>query len=653
MFCEFKEPNYSTFISELENIINIYNKAVQEISESEEIEFVKTIKILEELDEILNIHFTPLSHLNSVMNSEENQKIYEEALPILSSFHTKLAHNNALYEKLKTINANSDEQKRVISENIKDFKLSGVDLPQTTKERLEEIDSKLSLLSNQFSQNLLNATNAFSLIIESEKDIENMPQNAIESAKIEIDGKTCYKFTLQMPSYIAYMTYGPNRKIRESLYQAYTTRAPQNSQIIDEILALRDEKAKLLGFESYAWLALEKRDADTPNDVIEFLEKIANIAKTYAKKELEELSKYAYKLDGIEKLESYDIGYYSEKLKKELFDFDETEVQEYFEQERVLIGLLDMVSNLFNVKFKKTDLKLWHKCVKVYDMYENNKPKARLYFDLEARKEKRGGAWMHDFETHFIDSKDKKHLASAFIVCNFSPKTDTMPSLLRHDDVVTLFHEMGHALHHIFSNNQERSISGINGVAWDVVEFPSQFLENFAYKKEILKTFAKHHKTLESMPDCLLEKIEKSKNFQASLGILRQLEFAMFDIKLHLKLYNSDEAQILLDEIRKTTSLITPPKYNKFQNGFSHIFAGGYAAGYYSYKWAEVLSADAFFECIDESGNFNRSKALGYKENILAKGSLNNMRVLYEKWLGKTPDLGNLFKLYGLEGNQK
>lgn len=651
MFCEFKEPNYSTFIFELENIIDRYNNYVKTISESKEVKFEKTIKLLEDLDEELNLHFTHLSHLNSVMNNEENQKIYEESLPILSAFHTKLTHNKALYEKLKTIETYTEEQKRVISENIKDFKLSGVDLPDETKARLEEIDSRLSFLSNQFSQNLLDATNSFNLIIEDEKDIENMPQNAIKNAKREKDGKTYYEFTLQMPSYIAYMTYGPNRDLREKLYKAYTTRAPENSKIIDEILNLRYEEAKLLGFQNYADLALQKRDASTSNEVIDFLENIVKIARTYAIKELEELENFAYKIDKIKKIESYDIGYYSEKLKKELFDFDETEIQDYFEQNNVLSGLLDLIASLFDVRFEKVDLKLWHDCVKVYDMYENNILKSRLYFDLEARKEKRGGAWMHDFETHFIDSKGKTHLSSAFIVCNFMPESKNSPSLLRHDDVVTLFHEMGHALHHIFSNNKERSISGINGVAWDVVEFPSQFLENFAYKKEILKTFAKHYKTSQDIPDSLLDKIEESKNFQASLGILRQLEFALFDIKLHLKLYNSKEAQVLLDEIRKTTSLIKPPAYNKFQNGFSHIFAGGYAAGYYSYKWAEVLSADAFFECIESSGNFNRSKALGYKENILSKGSLNNMRVLYEKWLGKVPDLNNLFKLYGLESD--
>lgn len=649
MFCKFKEPNYSTFISDIKSIISNYNNAINDISTSDEKDFAKTMKILEDTDEELNIFFTPLSHLNSVMNNDENQEIYEEAIQILSIFHTKLAHNSTLYEKLKTISTSLEEQKRVIGENIKDFELSGVNLPQTTKNRLEDIDSKLSLLSNQFSQNLLNATNSFTLLIENEKDTENMPENILESAKKEQNGNVQYEFTLQMPSYIGYMTYGPNREIREKLYCAYTTRAPENSNIINEILALRNEEATLLGFDNYASLALEKRDASTPYDVIEFLEKIANIAKNYAQKELDELSNFAYKYDGIKKLESYDIGYYSEKLKQELFDFDETEAQEYFEQDRVLSGLLDMVSNLFDVEFKKIDLSLWHECVKVYDMYENGKVKSRLYFDLEARKEKRGGAWMHDFETHFIDSKGKTHLSSAFIVCNFMSANKKMPSLLRHDDVVTLFHEMGHALHHIFSTNKERSISGINGVAWDVVEFPSQFLENFAYKKDILKTFAKHYNTNKNISEDLLEKIESSKNFQASLGILRQIEFALFDIKLHQKLYSSDEAQILLDNIRETTSPIKPPKYNKFQNGFSHIFSGGYAAGYYSYKWAEVLSADAFFECLDNSGNFNKSKALGYKENILSKGNLDNMRVLYEKWLGKTPNLNNLFKLYGLK----
>ncbi|MBT8344385.1 MAG: M3 family peptidase, partial [Sulfurovum sp.] len=365
-----------------------------------------------------------------------------------------------------------------------------------------------------------------------------------------------------------------------------------------------------------------------------------------AKNELAELKAYAKKTDNIEDLAGYDVGYYSEKLKKEKFDFDDTMTKPYFEQSKVLEGLLAIVSELFGVTFKSADVPTWHTCVKPFDIFDNGELSGRIYFDLEARKEKRGGAWMNDWETHYIDNEGSKHLASAFIVCNFSPTTKENPSLLRHDDVVTLFHEMGHAIHHLFGKCHERSVSGINGVAWDVVEFPSQFLENFAYEAAILKRFGFHHKTKEPISDTLLAKIKETKNYQAALSILRQVEFSLFDFKLHQNLYQGEEVQTLLDSIREKTSLLQTPSYNKFQHGFAHIFAGGYAAGYYSYKWAEVLSADAFFSCLDDEAGFNKEHAKGYKEFILANGGAKEMSDLYEEWLGRKADVKSLIKLY-------
>ncbi|HSR73669.1 MAG TPA: M3 family metallopeptidase, partial [Sulfurovum sp.] len=328
------------------------------------------------------------------------------------------------------------------------------------------------------------------------------------------------------------------------------------------------------------------------------------------------------------------------------FDFDDTMTKPYFEQEKVLQGLLYIVSELFAVTFEPADVPTWHACVKPFDIFEEGKLSGRIYFDLEARKEKRGGAWMNDWETHYVDSKGELHLPSAFIVCNFSPTTSKTPSLLRHDDVVTLFHEMGHAIHHLFGKCKERSVSGINGVAWDVVEFPSQFLENFAYEAAILKRFGFHYETDEPISNELMAKIKETKNFQAALGILRQVEFSLFDFVLHQDLYQGEEVQTLLNGIREKTSLLTPPSYNKFQHGFSHIFAGGYAAGYYSYKWAEVLSADAFFSCLDNESGFNKERAKGYKEYILASGGAIEMSELYEEWLGRKADVQSLIKLY-------
>jgi len=646
MFQTFQIDNLENFSEILETLLDAQRKVIHKISHSKDTSYAEVLKPLQDLDEELGLFFTPLSHLNAVMNSEETQKAYETSLPLLSKFSSEMAQNVALFNKIEQIKAKDEEAKTVVKHDIRDFILSGVNLPEEKKKRMEEINLKLSELSNHFSQNLLDATNAYALIITDEKDIAGMPESDIAAAKEKSDGKTVYKFTLQIPSYLAYMTYGPNREYRKELSKAYNTRAPQNAEVIDQILSLKQEKAKLLGFENYAEYALETRDASTQEEVIGFLNDLADAATPQAKNELEELKAFALKIDHIDDLATHDVGYYSEKLKKEKFDFDDTMTKPYFEQNRVLEGLLNIVSDLFDVTFKPVDVPTWHSCVKPFDIYEGEKLSGRIYFDLEARKEKRGGAWMNDWETHFVDSKGEEHLASAFIVCNFSPATKQTPSLLRHDDVVTLFHEMGHAIHHLFGKCHERSVSGINGVAWDVVEFPSQFLENFAYEEAILKRFGFHHETGEPISEELMAKIKETKNFQAALGILRQVEFSLFDFKLHQKLYQGEEVQALLDTVREKTSLLKPPSYNKFQHGFAHIFAGGYAAGYYSYKWAEVLSADAFFSCVDEKHGFDKAQAKGYKEIILANGGAKKMSELYQDWLRRKAEITSLLKLY-------
>ena len=645
MFQTFKIDNLDTFPQALETLLNQQRQKIDTITKSSETSYEKVLKPLQDLDEELGLFFTPLSHLNAVMNSEQTQKAYEASLPLLSKFSSEMAQNTALFEKIEQIKTEDEEAKKVVENEIRDFVLSGVKLPEEKKKRLEEISMELSTLSNSFSQNLLDATNAYELIIDDEKDVAGMPASDIEAAKTERNGKTVYRFTLQIPSYLAYMTYGPNREYRKALSKAYSTRAPENAEVIDRILALKQEKAALLGFKNYAEYALQTRDAQSEQEVLGFLDTLAEAALPQAKKELEELQDFAKESDGIT-LETHDVAYYSEKLKKAKFDFDDTMTKPYFEQDRVLRGLLDIVSELFGVTFKEVDVPTWHSCVKAYDIYEDERLSGRIYFDLEARESKRGGAWMNDWETHFVDSSRQEHLASAFVVCNFSSATENTPSLLRHDDVVTLFHEMGHAIHHLFGKSRERSVSGINGVAWDVVEFPSQFLENFAYEAAILKRFGFHYKSGEPIPDALLQKIKETKNFQAALGILRQVEFSLFDFKLHQKLYQGEEVQHLLDSIREKTSLLKPPSYNRFQHGFAHIFAGGYAAGYYSYKWAEVLSADAFFECLDEEGGFDKTKAKGYKAHILSKGGSKEMSKLYQEWLGRKPKVESLTRLY-------
>jgi oligopeptidase A len=647
---EFKLNNIKEFPQKLKELLDKQLKEIDNLVNSDKKDYKEILKPIQDLDSQLEIFFTPLSHLNSVNNSKETQKAYEESIPQISRFQTQIAQNEKLFQKIKDMTSNDIEENKVIKNSIRDFKLSGALLPKDKKKELEEINIRLSELSNQFSQNLLNANNSYELIIKNPRDIEGIPDSDLELAKFEKDGETLYKFTLQIPSYLAYMTYGINRAYREELYRAYTTRAPENSKIIDEILQLRDREAKILGFDNYAQLSIETKDAPSDRDVIDFLEELAKLAKPQAKKELEELKEFAKREDNIAYLEPFDVAYYSEKLKKSLFDFDENMTKPYFKQDRVVEGMLNIVSKLFGIDFKLTTITpTWHEKVRVFDIYKDNKLLGRIYFDLESRKDKRSGAWMNNWQTHFIDSKGEEKLPVVFVVANFSPSTNKTPSLLRHSDVVTLFHEMGHAIHHLFSKCHEHAVSGVNGTAWDVVEFPSQFLENFAYEEEILKEFAFDYRDDTPMSEELIKKIKDSKNFQSALGILRQVEFSLFDMLLHQKLYQGDEVQALLDKVREKTSLLKVPKYNKFQNGFGHIFSGGYSAGYYSYKWAEVLSADAFFECFNENGELDREKLDGYYEFILSRGSSEDMNQLYFKWLGRKAKVESLLRLYNIQ----
>ena len=439
------------------------------------------------------------------------------------------------------------------------------------------------------------------------------------------------------------MTYGKNQEIREKLYKAYTTRAPQNAQIIEELLKLKFEMANLLGFKNYSEYSIASKMAPSSDKVVEFIEKLIDSSINQAKNELNELKEIT-----DNEIKSYDMTYYSELLKREKYDIDEEIYRPYFEQSSVINGLFEFLEKLFGLTCKQIDLSLWHEKAKAYDVYLGDTLRARIYMDLEARKHKKGGAWMHNWQTHCQDIDGNEQLASAFIVCNFPPSNQENPSLLRHDDIVTLFHEMGHTIHHLLSKVNENEVSGVNGVEWDAVEYPSQLLENFAYEPQVLKLFAKHHQTGEILPDEMIEKLIASKNFQSGLSMLRQLEFSLFDFKLHMNIYSSDEVQDLLDSIREKTALLKPPSYNKFQNGFSHIFAGGYAAGYYSYKWAEVLSADTFFQIVDE-GIFGSKTAKDYLKIVLEKGGSYSMQKLFSDLMQREPDIHKLLRLNGIE----
>ncbi|WP_152057229.1 M3 family metallopeptidase [Aliarcobacter butzleri] len=652
-FKDFNLDNLENSKEILEKLLDEKRVLISELLNIENKTYKNFVLPFQEIGESINEFLTPIFHIDSVKNSEITTKVYEECLPIISKYEAEISQNENIYLSLKDIQFNeksilNDIQNKVLENEIRDFELSGCNLENNKKKRLEEINLKLSELSHKFSQNLLNATNAFEMIITNFEDVKEIPQSDLELAKFEEDGIIKYKFTLQMPSYLAYITYGTNRERREEIYKAYCTKAPENGKIIEQILALKDEKVKILGFENYAQYSLATKMAKTEDDVISFLEELGNKTKKKAKEELEEIKEIALK-DGISDFRSSDMAYYSEKLKKAQYDLDEEYYRPYFEQQSVLNGFFDFLHQMFNIKFTKTQTKAWDEKVKVYDLSEDGKTIARIYIDLEARKDKRGGAWMNNWHSHFRNSNGEINLPTAYIVGNFPQSTKEIPSLLRHSDVVTLFHEMGHALHHLLSKIEEPFVSGISGVAWDTVEFPSQFLEYFSYDKDVLKLFAKHYQTGEVLDDEAIDRIIKAKNFQSSLATVRQVEFALFDFKLYQKLYKTeDEIQSLLDTIREEFAAIIPPRYNKFQNGFSHIFSGGYSAGYYSYKWAEVLSADAFYMFIDSGNIFNKELGIKYRDTILSQGGSYDMDKLFFDFAKREPSIDSLLKIEGI-----
>ncbi|MGM0518232.1 MAG: M3 family metallopeptidase [Campylobacterota bacterium] len=654
MFKEFNIQNLENSKNDLQKLLETSRVQVDELLQIENKTYENFMKVFQEIGERISDFLTPVFHIDSVKNSEITRKVYEECLPIISKYETEVSQNDNIYTALKDIQSNekstlNDIQNKVLENEIKEFELSGCHLENNKKKRLEEINLSLSELSQKFSHNLLDATNAYEMICENYEDVKEIPKSDLDLAKFEKNGKTKYKFTLQIPSYLAYMTYGTNREKREEIYKAYCTRASENGKIIEEILKYRDEMVKILGFSNYASYSLSTKMAKNEEEVISFLEELGKKGKQKAKEEFEEVKALAKKEDSLEDLQAFDMAYYSEKLKKEKYDLDEEYYRPYFEQESVLNGFFEFLNTMFNIEFKKANTNTWDEKVRVYDILSNNKTKARIYLDLEARSDKRGGAWMNNWHSYYEDSNNKTHLPTAYVVCNFPQSTKSTPSLLRHSDVVTLFHEMGHALHHLLSEIKEAFVSGIAGVAWDTVEFPSQFLEYFSYDKDVLKIFAKHYETKETLNDEAIQRIINAKNFQSSLAMVRQVEFALFDFKLHQKLYKSeDEVQTLLDSIRNEFAAIIPPSYNKFQNGFGHIFAGGYAAGYYSYKWAEVLSADAFYMFIDSGNIFNKQLGFKYKNTILSKGGSKNMDELFYDFAQREPSVDSLLRIDGI-----
>ncbi len=642
--------DFENIPSKLQTIIEENNKELEELLKISEKDYNNFVVPYQLMSEKLNNFMTPIYHLDSVCNSELTQKVYDESLPIISQYHSSLSQNEKTYSSFKYIQYKykstlSIEQNKVLENEIRDFKLGGCGLDDEKKKQLEEIDLALNMIGKTFSQNILDATNNWEMICE-ENDVVGMPNDDKERAKVDIDGVVKYKFTLKMPSYIAYSTYGFNRYKREEIYKAYSTRAPQNGKLIEEILLLTSKKAQILGFKSYSEYSLATKMANSEEEVIVFLKNIASKSKEKAQEELDELKEFAKKLDNLPNFESFDFSYYSQKLKEAKYDIDEEFYKPYFEKELTLKGIFEFINKIFGIEFRHIEEESWNEKVLTYEIFENNTYMGKIYLDLEARFEKKGGAWMHNWHNRYFLNNTIQH-PTAFVVCNFSPSTDLTPSLLSHDEVTTLFHELGHAVHHLFTTVNEPFVSGINGVTWDTVEFPSQFLEYFAYEKDVLKMFAKHYKTGEVLDDTSVEKLIKTRNYGSALSTIRQVEFALFDYLLYQKPRNESQVQELLDSVREEFAVNIPPKYNKFQNSFSHIFSGGYAAGYYSYKWAEVLSADAFY-LFKKNGILNKEIGEKFKNLILGKGGSVDMNELFFLFANKKPDVESLLKIDGI-----
>ena len=621
---------------------------------------------MDEIDNVLERMWSPVSHLNGVKDSDELRQAYEACLPKLTEYGTQLSQDKRLYDGFLAIK-NSEEftalnlaQQKVITNALRDFRLAGVDLPEDQKARFMEIQQSLSQKCNTFSQNVLDATHGWSLHITDEKELAGLPDSAIGMARQMAQGADLkgWKFTLDAPLYIPFMTYAEHQDYRRQMYEAFTTRASDqgptkgqwdNSQLMVEILNLRQEKAKMLGFENYADYSIVAKMADNPDQVVGFLQDLAEKSKLFAVNELAELRDFAKKQYQVDELNAWDLAYYSEKLRQQRYEFTQEEVRPYFPVEHVLKGMFEVVNRLFGISIKQTDNDhLWHDDVRFFEVKEQGQVIGHFYVDLFAREHKRGGAWMADCMGR-MQTKTGLQKPVAFLTCNFSLPVGDKPSLLTHDEVTTLFHEFGHGLHHLLTRIDEPGVAGINGVAWDAVELPSQFMENWCWEHEGLNLISSHYETGEILPEELLAKMKAAKNFHSAMGMLRQLEFSLFDILLHQQssIESPQQIQTILNQVRSKVAVITPPDFNRFQHAFSHIFAGGYAAGYYSYKWAEVLSADAFSR-FEEEGVFNADTGQLFREVILANGGSREPMELFVEFRGREPDIEALLKHSGL-----
>ncbi len=623
---------------------------------------------LEEMNDRLAKAWSPVSHMNSVVNSDELRDAYNACLPKLSQYWTEMGQNQALYQafnELAQSEAFSDlneAKQKVISNTLRDFRLSGIALNADDQQRYAQLQQKLSELTTKFSENVLDASNAWNKLLDQESELEGLPPMALAAAKqmAEAKGLNGWLVTLDFPSYLATITYADNRELRKEIYTAFATRASDqgpgkgqwdNSPIMTEILELRLELATLLGFSNYAEYSLATKMAETPDQVVKFLRDLAEKSLPVAKQDFQQLRDFAKDNFNVDDLQAWDIAYFSEKLKQEKYAISEEQIRPYFPLPKVLDGLFAVTGKLFNIEIAEiSEFDRWHKDARLFEISREGEVIARFFLDLYARDKKRGGAWMDDCRVRRRLDDGSLQLPVAYLVCNFSSPVGDDPALLTHNEVTTMFHEFGHGLHHMLTQIECADVSGINGVAWDAVELPSQFLENWCYEPEALALISGHYQTGETLPQALLDKMLAARNFQSGMMMVRQLEFSLFDFCLHREYQpGKTDIQAFLNDIRRNVAVVTPPEFNRFQHSFSHIFAGGYAAGYYSYKWAEVLSADAFSR-FEEEGVFNLETGNDFRTNILEMGGSKEPMELFVSFRGREPSVDALLRHCGITG---
>ena len=622
------------------------------------------VQPLEEANERLHRAWGVVGHLNAVMNSPELREAYNTNLPKISQYYTDLGQHPGLYARFKALRQGPEyrgltpAQKKIVENELRDFRLGGAELPPAKQARFKEISERLSQLASRFSDNLLDATNAFAHQVTDPAATAGIPEDVLATAReaAQADGKPGWKFTLHAPCYLPVMQYAENRALRELMYRTYVTRASEfgkpewdNTDFIAEIVKLRREQAQLLDFASFAEYSLEPKMAESPRQVLDFLNELAARARPYAERDLREATDFARTEIGLDTLEAWDLAFASEKLRAARYAFSDQEVKQYFPETKVLPGMFKLVEKLYGLQIEPATAPAWHPDARFFSIRDRaGGPVGKFYVDLYARPSKRGGAWMDDAITRRLRN-GRVQAPVAYLNCNFSAPVGGKPALFTHEEVTTLFHEFGHGLHHLLTRVDYLGVSGINGVEWDAVELPSQFMENFCWEFEVLEPMTGHVDTGEPLPRALFDKMLAAKNFQSGMQTVRQLEFALFDLSLHFDFDpgGSKTALALLDEVRARVAVVFPPAYNRFPHNFSHVFAGGYAAGYYSYKWAEVLSADAY-SVFEENGVLDPATGERFWNEILGVGGSRPALESFVAFRGREPKIDALLKHSGM-----